>query len=214
MDPETENRPNGQKERMKTMRQAAIVRKTGETIVDAAINLDGHLEGTEEIIRTGIGFLDHMLELLAFHSGFGLRAAAHGDLYVDDHHTVEDLGIALGQVLKEAIGDKRGIRRYGTFTIPMDECLCTTSLDFSGRPYLVLNVEFSREKVGGLSTEMVEEFLRALAFNAGLTLYVNVHYGKNDHHQIEAIFKSLGRALKEAVFIEGDVLPSSKGVLE
>lgn len=197
------------------MRQASIVRETKETCIDAALNLDGPLEGSEETISTGIGFLDHMLDLLSFHSGFGLRAVANGDLYVDDHHTAEDLGIALGGLLREAIGDKRGIHRYGTFTIPMDECLCTTSLDFSGRPYLVLNVQFSREKVGDFSTEMVEEFLRALAFNAGITLHVNVHYGKNDHHQIEAIFKSLGRALKEAVFVEeGTALPSSKGVLE
>lgn len=196
------------------MRQASLVRETHETVIDAALNLDGPLEGLKAEISTGIGFLDHMLELLAFHSGFGLRAVANGDLYVDDHHTTEDLGIVLGQLLKEALGNKRGIQRYGNFTIPMDECLCTTSLDFSGRPYLVLNVQFSREKVGDFSTEMVEEFLRALAFNAGLTLHVNVHYGKNDHHQIEAIFKSLGRALKEAVRVEGDAVPSSKGVLE
>lgn len=196
------------------MREASLCRETKETSVDVKLNLDGPLAKEEAQISTGIGFLDHMLDLLAFHSGFGLRAVARGDLWVDDHHTVEDLGIALGQCLKEALQDKRGIARYGSFTIPMDESLCTTDLDISGRPYLVLQAQFNREKVGDYSTEMTEEFLRALAFNAGLTLHVRVHYGQNDHHKTEAIFKSLGRALKQAVRVEGSALPSSKGVLE
>ena len=139
---------------------------------------------------------------------------AQGDLYVCDHHTVEDCGIVLGSLVNEALNDCRGIQRYGSFTIPMDETLCNVTLDCSKRPYLVYNCDLTREKVGEFSCEMVEEFLRAFAFHAGITLHVNVYYGRNDHHKIEAIFKALARALKQAIRVEGDELPSSKGVLE
>jgi imidazoleglycerol-phosphate dehydratase len=192
-------------------RKAQAKRNTKETQIEIAINLDGSGKNT---IDTGIGFFDHMLQLFAFHSGFDLDVKANGDLYVDDHHTIEDIGILLGQLIKEALGDKRGIARYGFFSMPMDETLCNVSLDFSGRPYLVYNAELTREKIGEYSTEMTEEFLRALAFNAGLTLHVNVLYGNNDHHKVEAIFKALARAMKQAVKIESDAIPSSKGVLE
>jgi imidazoleglycerol-phosphate dehydratase len=192
-------------------RKAQAKRNTKETQIEIAINLDG---SGKNMIDTGIGFFDHMLQLFAFHSGFDLDVKANGDLYVDDHHTIEDIGILLGQLIKEALGDKRGIARYGFFSMPMDETLCNVSLDFSGRPYLVYNAELTREKIGEYSTEMTEEFLRALAFNAGLTLHVNVLYGNNDHHKVEAIFKALARAMKQAVKIESDAIPSSKGVLE
>jgi imidazoleglycerol-phosphate dehydratase len=192
-------------------RKAQAKRNTKETQIEIAINLDGSGKNT---IDTGIGFFDHMLQLFAFHSGFDLDVKANGDLYVDDHHTIEDIGILLGSLIKEALGDKRGIARYGFFSMPMDETLCNVSLDFSGRPYLVYNAELTREKIGEYSTEMTEEFLRALAFNAGLTLHVNVLYGSNDHHKVEAIFKALARAMKQAVKIESDAIPSSKGVLE
>jgi len=155
-----------------------------------------------------------MLNLFAFHSRMDLTLKADGDLYVDDHHTIEDCGILLGNAFKTAIGDRRGIVRYGNFTIPMDETLANVCLDISGRPYLVFNAEFHREKVGEMSTEMVQEFFRAFSVQAGITLHINVYYGQNDHHQIEAIFKAFGRALKEAVRIESDEIPSSKGVLE
>lgn len=193
------------------MREARINRKTKETDIKLYLNLDG--TGQSDI-ETGIGFLDHMLDLFAFHSGFDVEILADGDLDVDDHHTVEDIGIALGQALKQALGDKRGIARYGNCRLVMDESLAQTDLDFSGRPYLVFGADFSRENVGKLSTEMVQEFLRALAFNSGLTLHVMVPYGTNDHHKIEAIFKSMARAMKQAVKVEGDQVPSSKGVLE
>lgn len=192
------------------MRAAIIERTTKETSIKCILNLDGAGKGT---IDTGIGFFNHMMELLAFHSGFELTLSCKGDVAVDDHHSIEDCGIALGQALHAALGDKRGIARYGFMSLPMDETLANVSLDISGRPYLVLNCLFHREKVGEMATEMVEEFLRALCVHGGLTLHVNVPYGKNDHHQIEAIFKGLGRALKAAVKIEGDALPSTKGML-
>ena len=163
---------------------------------------------------TGIGFFNHMLELLAFHSGMNLYIDANGDLDVDDHHTIEDCGILIGQALRKALGSRAGIARYGSFTLPMDEVLASVNLDISGRPYLVFNCEFQRDQIGMMATEMVEEFMRAFAVNAGITLHVNVHYGKNDHHKAEAIFKALGRALKEAVRVSGDQIPSSKGMLE
>jgi imidazoleglycerol-phosphate dehydratase len=155
-----------------------------------------------------------MLELLAFHSGMNLYIDANGDLDVDDHHTIEDCGILIGQALRKALGSRAGIARYGSFTLPMDEVLASVNLDISGRPYLVFNCEFQRDQIGMMATEMVEEFMRAFAVNAGITLHVNVHYGKNDHHKAEAIFKALGRALKEAVRVSGDQIPSSKGMLE
>ncbi len=193
------------------MREAILKRETKETQISLELNLDG--TGQSEV-NTGIGFFDHMLTLFAFHGKFDLKLSAKGDLEVCDHHTVEDCGIALGTAFKEALGDKKGIERYGSFTIPMDETLANVTLDISGRPYLVFNCEFKREQVGSLSTEMVEEFLRAFAFNAGITLHVNVYYGKNDHHKIEAVFKALGRSLKTAAAITSDEIPSSKGIIE
>ncbi len=193
------------------MRKITKERNTNETKIKMSVNLDG--KGTSHI-DTGVGFFDHMLTLLAFHSKFDLDIKADGDLYVCDHHTIEDIGILLGNAIKEALGDKRGINRYGNFTIPMDETLCNVTLDISGRPYLVYHCELKRESIGTYSTEMTEEFLRALAVQAGITLHVNVFYGTNDHHKVEAIFKALGRALKQAVEITGTEIPSSKGVLE
>ncbi|MCH4013225.1 MAG: imidazoleglycerol-phosphate dehydratase HisB [Solobacterium sp.] len=192
------------------MRTASVSRRTKETEISCTLNLDAK-SGTD--ISTGIGFFDHMLELLSFHSGFGMTIKADGDLNVDDHHTVEDCGIVLGKAFRQALGDKKGIARYGFFSCPMDEALANVSLDFSGRPYLVFHCTFTREKIGDLSTEMVEEFFRAFAVEAGLTLHINVPYGTNNHHMAEAVFKAFGHALKEAVRVSGDGVMSSKGVL-
>lgn len=194
------------------MRTADQRRTTKETDIFVWLDLDD----TEGIcdVSTGVGFFDHVLQLLAFHSGFGLRVQADGDLDVDDHHTIEDIGIVLGTLFRQALGSRRGIARYGSFTLPMDETLANVTLDISGRPYLVYNCSLSRDTIGTFSCEMLEEFLRAFAFNAGITLHVNVPYGTNDHHKAEAVFKALGRALKAAVKLEGDAVPSSKGVLE
>ena len=195
------------------MRQAEIERQTKETYVYVSLNIDGKGEAD---VDTGVGFMDHMLELLAFHGNFDLKVRCKGDLQVDSHHTVEDLGIVLGQCFNKALGDKRGITRYGHFTIPMDEALVTTDLDFSGRPYLVFNVELDNIHLGNYEVEMTEEFFRAFAYNCFMTLHINEHYGKSTHHIIEAIFKSMARAIKEAVTIDeahkGQVV-SSKGVL-
>lgn len=193
------------------MRAVKLERTTNETRVDCELNLDG--EGKASV-DTGIGFFNHMLELLAFHSGMNLYISADGDLDVDDHHTIEDCGILLGQAMRKALGNRAGIARYGSFTLPMDETLASVDLDISGRPYLVFNCEFSRDQIGMMATEMVREFMRAFAFNAGITLHINVHYGSNDHHKAEAVFKALGRALKAAVRVSGDQIPSSKGMLE
>lgn len=193
------------------MRAVKLERETKETRVECELNLDGKGKSS---VDTGIGFFNHMLELLAFHSGMNLYIEANGDLDVDDHHTIEDCGILIGQALRKALGNRAGIARYGSFTLPMDEVLASVNLDISGRPYLVFNCEFQRDQIGMMATEMVEEFMRAFAVNAGITLHVNVHYGKNDHHKAEAIFKALGRALKEAVRVSGDQIPSSKGMLE
>lgn len=193
------------------MRQAMMSRETKETKIEAKIELDGNGNNT---VDTGIGFFDHMLTLLAFHSNFDLMVKAKGDLDVCDHHTIEDCGIVLGKIFLEALQDKKGIVRYGSVTLPMDEVLCNVTLDISGRPYLIFNCELSRENIGSMSCEMVEEFFRAFCVSAGITLHVNVYYGKNDHHKVEAIFKAFGRALKQAVQIESNRIPSSKGVLE
>lgn len=193
------------------MREAKLERNTNETQISLEINLDG--TGKAEI-QTGIGFFDHMLTLLAFHSNFDLVVKADGDLEVCDHHTIEDCGILLGKLFLEALGDKKGIARYGSMNLPMDEVLCNVTLDISGRPYLVFNCELIRENIGTMSCEMVEEFFRAFCVAAGVTLHINVYYGKNDHHKVEAIFKAFGRALKQAVKIESDRIPSSKGVIE
>lgn len=193
------------------MRQAQLQRYTKETQIDLSIELDQDLATCD--ISTPVGFFNHMLELFSFHSNITINLDAQGDIDVDDHHLVEDTGIILGQAFKQALKDKRGIARYGNCRLPMDEALAQVDLDFSGRPYLVFDCEFHREMIGIFSTEMVEEFLRAFAFNAGITLHIHA-YGKNDHHQIEAIFKGLGRAIRQAITIESNRLPSTKGVLE
>lgn len=192
------------------MRVASLKRESKETSISVELNLDGN--GHSEV-DTQIGFFDHMLDLLVFHSGIDLELKARGDIHVCDHHTVEDCGIILGTCFKQALGDKRGIARYGSMNLPMDETLCNVTLDISGRSYLVYHCELKRDSIGTFSCEMVEEFLRAFAFNAGITLHVNVYYGSNDHHKVEAIFKALGRALKQAIKVEGTQIPSSKGML-
>ena len=192
-------------------RISSIRRDTKETQIVLSLLLEG--SGKYEI-DTGIGFFDHMLTLFAFHSNFDLVVKADGDLEVCDHHTIEDCGILLGKLFLEALGDKKGIARYGSMNLPMDEVLCNVTLDISGRPYLVFNCELIRENIGTMSCEMVEEFFRAFCVAAGVTLHINVYYGKNDHHKVEAIFKAFGRALKQAVKIESNKIPSSKGVLE
>lgn len=192
-------------------RTSSINRSTKETSIELSLDLDG--TGMRNI-DTGVGFFDHMLNLFAFHSRIDLNIKSVGDLEVDDHHTVEDIGIVLGNALKEALGDKKFIKRYGTFYVPMDETLAFISLDLSGRSYLVFNCDFLRENIGNFSTEMVEEFFRAVSNSCGITLHLKILYGKNDHHKIEAIFKAFGRALKEAITIDKTLneIQSSKGV--
>ena len=196
----------------KRKRCAMIERKTVETQVTVKLDLDG--EGKSEI-ATGIGFLDHMLTLLAKHGFMDLTVKAKGDLEVDSHHTVEDIGIVLGEALKEALGDKAGIHRYGSSFIPMDETLAQVCLDFSGRPFLAFGAEIPKIKLGSYETEMTEEFFRAVAMNCGLTLHIRVLYGSNVHHIIEAIFKAFARAVAEAAAVDSRVkgVMSSKGVL-
>lgn len=188
-----------------------INRSTKETSIEINLNLDGKGKNN---IDTGIGFLDHMLTLFAFHSGIDLNIKSTGDLDIDDHHTVEDIGIVLGKAIKESLGEKKYIKRYGTFYVPMDEALALVSLDLSGRSYLVFNCNFSRDNIGNFSTEMVEEFFRAISDNCKMTLHLNLLYGKNDHHKIEALFKAFGRALKEAITIDKTLgeIQSSKGI--
>lgn len=192
------------------MRKSLIERNTLETKIKVDFNIDGNKKVN---IDTGIGFLDHMLTLFAFHGNFDLYIKCEGDLYVDDHHTIEDLGICLGQAFKEAIGNKIGIRRYSTVYIPMDEALVYTSLDISNRPYLVFNVNFQSEKIGNMSTQMFKEFFRAFINESKVTLHINLVYGENDHHKIEAVFKSFARALKEGSEVICNDISSSKGVL-
>ena len=192
------------------MRKGIVIRNTLETKIKVEINLDGSGEAK---IDTGVGFLDHMLTLMAFHGKFDLTILAKGDLCVDDHHTIEDIGICLGEAFKEAIGDRRGIRRYSTVYIPMDESLAYTSIDISNRPYLVFKVNFSDEKIGNMSTQMFKEFFRAFVNESRITLHINLLYGENDHHKIEAVFKSFARALKEGSEIISKEVSSSKGVL-
>ncbi|WP_010651827.1 imidazoleglycerol-phosphate dehydratase HisB [Oceanobacillus massiliensis] len=194
------------------MRNASVKRKTNETSIALDFNIDG--TGTSSI-HTGVGFLDHMLTLMTKHGLFDLTVTCDGDLEVDQHHTVEDIGIALGQTFLEALGNKEGISRYSTVTTPMDEALSTVSLDISGRPYFVYNVEGLKDKVGSFDTELVEEFFQAFASNAKVTLHINLAYGSNTHHMIESIFKGFGRALDQATQknprIKG--IPSTKGSL-
>lgn len=194
------------------MRIGKVNRKTNETNIKVDLKLDGK---NKVEINSGIGFFDHMLNLFAAHGQFGLKVVCKGDLEVDGHHSVEDIGIALGTALKTALGDKKGIARYGTFFLPMDETLALVSLDISGRPFLVCEIDELAPKIGDFDTELVEEFLRAFAFNAGITLHVKILYGKNSHHKVEAIFKALGHALKEAVKVDkkNKDVPSTKGIL-
>ena len=194
------------------MRIGKINRATKETRVEVELNLDG--AGVTEI-DSGVGFFNHMLNLFAAHGQFDLKISCAGDLEVDAHHSVEDIGISLGAALKEALGDKRGITRYGTFFLPMDETLALVSLDISGRPFLVCEVGELAPMIGNFDTELVEEFLRAFAFNAGITLHAKIFYGKNSHHKVEAIFKALGHALRSAVTVDEKIrgVPSTKGVL-
>lgn len=195
------------------MRKSQIVRNTKETQIEMFLNLDGTGEAD---IDTGIGFMNHMLELFAFHSSFDLKVKCHGDIDVDSHHTVEDLGIVLGECIKEALGDKKGIYRYGQMAIPMDEALVTTTLDLSGRPYLVYQASLPALVLGHYETEMTKEFFKAVSDHAAMTLHVQEAYGENTHHIIEAMFKSFARALKQAVTIDEknkDQVVSSKGLL-
>ena len=195
------------------MRTAEINRKTNETDIRLSLNLDG--SGKSEI-NTGVGFLDHMLTLFARHGRFDLKLNCDGDTYVDDHHSVEDIGIALGQAFGQALGDKRGIVRYGSFILPMDETLILTAVDISGRSYLNYDLHIPTEKVGTFDTELAEEFFLGFVRNANLTLHIKQLEGKNSHHIIEGTFKSFGRTMKQAVAIDEafrDEIPSTKGVL-
>ena len=193
-------------------RTADAHRKTAETDIFCRIDLDGK---GNAVIDTGIGFLDHMLTLFSKHGLFDLTVEAKGDLEVDCHHTVEDIGIVLGGVIKEALGDKSGITRYGSCLLPMDETLVQTALDLSGRPYLVYHADFSKEKIGTLDTEMIHEFFYAITYTCGMNLNIRVIDGENSHHIAEAMFKSFARALREAVAIDPRVegVPSTKGSL-
>jgi len=195
------------------MRKGAIKRKTKETDVEVRVDLDG--EGRASI-ATGIGFLDHMLDLLARHSRFDLEVKAKGDLHIDHHHTTEDVGIAFGQAVKQALGDMKGITRYADVHVPMDEALTRVAIDISGRPFLVFKADFARDKVGPFDTELVQEWFQAFAVNAAVTLHVATLYGTNDHHIAESCFKGLARALRAAVAIDpraAHEVPSTKGTL-
>ena len=189
-----------------------INRDTTETQIELKLNLDG--AGSREL-NIPVPFLRHMLDLFAKHGGFDLTINAQGDIDIDDHHTVEDIGICLGKAFKEAIGDKAGIKRYGNRFTPMDEALCQATIDISGRSFLVFNAKFPKEYVGTFNTELVEEFFRAFVGNAGVTLHLNCHYGTNTHHMIEGLFKAFGGALSEAVYRDPNVrgVLSTKGVL-
>ena len=193
------------------MREATVSRTTAETAISVTVNLDG--TGTHDC-QTGVGFFDHMLDQLARHSLIDLTIRAKGDLHIDDHHTVEDVGIALGQALTRALGDKRGIRRYGHFRLAMDDAQIATALDLSARPYLIWTVDFPTGKIGSFDTELVREFFQALSTHGGITLHVDKLHGLNSHHIAEAAFKSVARALRQAVEPDprlGDALPSTKG---
>jgi imidazoleglycerol-phosphate dehydratase len=193
-------------------RTARIERTTRETQVCVELNLDGSGTGSW---ATGVGFLDHMLELFTRHGALDLTVQARGDLHVDAHHTVEDVGICLGQALRQALGDKAGIRRYGHFTLPMEETLCTAAIDLSGRYSLAFSAPFASPKIGDFDTELVEDFFQALAANALCNLHILVHYGRNSHHIAEAIFKATARALRQAVERDDRLtgIPSTKGTL-
>ena len=190
-------------------RTATIERNTKETQISVQLDLDGG----EVQVNTGIGFFDHMLTAFGFYAGIGLKLTAKGDLYVDGHHTVEDTGIVLGQAIREALGDRKGIRRFGSAYVPMDEALTFTALDFSNRPYLVFDAEMPQERIGEYDSCLTLEFMRAVAHNAGITLHQKWFYGVNAHHITEGLFKSFGLAVKDAVKIEGTGVTSTKGVL-
>ena len=195
------------------MRRATVERNTKETRIAVTVDLDG--TGAADV-ATGIGFLDHMLDQLARHGLFDLHVRAEGDLHIDFHHTTEDTGIALGQAFAQAMGDRRGITRWGDALIPMDETLTRVALDASNRPYLIWKVAFTRPKLGEMDTELFKEWFQAVAQNAGITLHVENLYGENNHHIVESCFKAFARALRQAVEIDerlGDVAPSTKGVL-
>src|SRR5208282_5631627 len=195
------------------MRKGAIVRKTKETSIEVGLDLDG--SGVADV-ATGVGFFDHMLDQLARHSLIDLTIRADGDRHIDDHHTVEDVGIAVGQALARALGDKRGLTRYADCLLPMDETLTRVALDVSGRPFLVFRTEFPTERIGAFDTELVREFFQALAGNAGLTLHIETLYGLNSHHIAESCFKGVARALRDAVAIDprqAERVPSTKGAL-
>jgi imidazoleglycerol-phosphate dehydratase len=195
------------------MRQASVERNTKETQISATVSLDG--TGAYDV-KTGIGFLDHMLEQLSRHSLMDLTVRAEGDLHIDFHHTTEDSGYAVGEAVSKALGDRRGIVRYGAATIPMDETLSRVSLDCSNRPFLVWKVDFSRPKLGDMDTELFKEWFQAFAQSAGITLHVENAYGDNNHHIVESCFKGLARALRQAIELDPrqtDVVPSTKGVL-
>jgi len=193
-------------------RQASIERKTNETDIKLAFNVDG--SGAAEL-ETDVPFLNHMLDLFAKHGQFDLKVEANGDVEVDDHHTTEDIGICLGMALKQALGDKKGIKRYANVFVPMDEALAQVVIDISNRPHFEFRGEFPSPTIGSFTTELVHEFLWKLALEARITLHVIVHYGRNTHHMVEAVFKALGRALDEATSIDPRVkgVPSTKGVL-
>lgn len=193
-------------------RKSEIRRKTKETDINLSFCVDGSGNAN---VNTGIGFFNHMLDLFSKHGLFDLEVYAKGDLDVDAHHTVEDVGIVFGQAIKEALGDKKSIKRYGTTFVPMDEALAMVALDLSGRPFLVFEASFENSRVGDMDTELIEEFFRAVAFNAGMNLHIKVLYGKNTHHMIEAVFKAFGRALDEAARIDDRIygVMSTKGIL-
>jgi len=193
-------------------RTASVARKTNETDIDLTFGVDG--TGVSEL-ETDVPFLNHMLDLFTKHGQFDLKVRAEGDVHIDDHHTAEDIGICLGQCLREALGDKKGIKRYASVFVPMDEALAQVVIDISNRPHFEYRAEYPSQQVGSFSTELVHEFLWKLALEARITLHVIVHYGKNTHHMIEAVFKALGRALDEATSIDPRVqgVPSTKGVL-
>lgn len=193
-------------------RIAELNRKTSETDISLKLNVDG--KGLASI-DTGVGFFDHMLTLLSGHGLFDMEIKACGDLNVDAHHTVEDVGIVLGQVIKEALGEKKSIKRYGTSYVPMDEALAAVSIDIGGRPYIVFNAGFGNERIGDMDAELVEEFFRAVSVNAGMNIHINVLYGSNSHHVAEAVFKAFGRALDEATRLDERIegVMSTKGIL-
>ena len=195
------------------MRKSAITRKTAETDIELTLDLNG--TGKSEI-SSGVGFLDHMLTLFSKHGGFDMKLSCKGDTCVDDHHSVEDIGIVLGRAFAEALGEKRGIRRYGNMILPIDEALVLTAVDLSGRGFLAYDLKIPTEKVGTFDTELVEEFFQAFAVNGGITLHIRGLAGSNSHHIIEGAFKSAARSLREAVSADGtdsDAVPSTKGVL-